>query len=239
LNALAERCFTCGQPQPVKPKCRMCGRPMEDWPDDPEKFLIDHGWEQAEYTGNWLEPMEDCTFEVSDEMVAEARKRVEQAKTYSEFKYVSESKDRTKLALENVAVAQANLDRLEEMRAGGERTDLQSLTDSRFLGTGQHGLAIHERHTTLSKRERCQHRLEQAVRMELNRGVPAERPRKVRTPRFGAKEMEAMERSYLMKDKGVLKPDSRQKLANRAAEVSEVYAEQCVFCRRWPDALSK
>ena len=237
---MSERCTKCGLLPPPKPRCHMCQRPMEDWPDDPELFLVSRGWEQAPYNpGSWMEPAERATFEVTEEMVEESRRRLTNAQTYLEYPSVQKSGERRRQAQETVRIAQANLDELEGLRERGERTDLQSTSDRRFRGTDRLGEVVTEKVVTQSRRTRVQFPLDQAFRHELNRSIPVENSKTFKTLKYTPQEIGTMRHTMIFRDKGSLTQTSLSQLADMQEEVCESHVEQCVACRRWPLAAER
>lgn len=54
-----EQCGHCGLVAPEFPRCHGCNRPQEDWPQAPEIFLMERGWQQVE-PNVWMEPLSRC-----------------------------------------------------------------------------------------------------------------------------------------------------------------------------------
>lgn len=234
---MTAKCETCGLSPPPKPACKMCGRLQEDWPDNPELFLSSRGWEPAPYNdGVWMEPIERCTFEVTDRDIEEAERSMVQAEKYLAFPSVQKSSIRKSQAEATVREAKDRLELLRQTQADGGRLPTTTRTDRVFRGTDKMGEVVYDEVVRPERRTRAQLPLAQAVRFELNLGIESFPPRKRIERKFGEKEMLNAEHSYLMKDKGNLSPESRAKLANMQSETVDSYEEQCATCRRWPDA---
>lgn len=231
------RCETCGLAPPPKPACPMCLRSMDDWPDDPEMFLSSRGWEPAHHcNGAWMEPLERCTFEVTDETIADAEKALAEAEKYLSFPSVQKNGSRREQAEATVQAARDRLESLQASKEAGERLPVAMNEVKVFRGTDRMGEVVTETVVRPEKRNRAQWPLFQAVRIELNRGLESLPPRKRTSAKFSSAAMLNAEHSYLMKDKGNLSLESRAKLNRMAAETTDYHEEQCVTCRRWPDA---
>ena len=59
-----EQCGHCGLVAPAFPLCWGCQRAMLDWPQTPELFLIERGWEKIDHL--WHEPLERCMGPIPD-----------------------------------------------------------------------------------------------------------------------------------------------------------------------------
>ena len=226
------RCGACGLAPPPKPECPMCRRPMEDWPDDPARFLLDRGWEKSPHgEGAWMEPLDRCTFPITDAVVVEARKQVEDCKKYLEFPSIKSNPQRLRGGQERLRQLEAELESLEVSQRRGERRTEQATQREVFRGTDKHGEPIYSTVTSVTPRRREQHPTLLAVRMELN--PPILEPRVRERPMYSPKDIGDAEHSWLMVGKGTIPAEGKLRLDDMKHETCTVHESQCVTCGRW------
>ena len=198
-----EVCGHCSLRAPPVHKCRMCQKPVPDWPADEELFLIQAEWEREPVEGGgWMEPESRFMRPAPESLLRQVKAQIASLERFLAM-------DRFKQDTASRGNAQAELTRAKDRLERWESGELVAV------------------------RPRATFNTDDAVEMELGHRRPYDAtPRKIERHVFTKEQMDRRE-AELKRLCGPLTRSQEEQIRERRQRKYLVHAAMCVACHQW------